>query len=446
MTANTADVLIVGAGAAGLAAAQVLSEAGLRTIIVEARDRIGGRIFTHSEPATNVPIELGAEFIHGRPPELLELIASAKLPLEQTTRRHWFFEAGMLVKSGEFWAQVEQLMERMKGHHSDCSFKEYLDSLPDDETTRRAKAVAALYVEGFHAASLDRIGIKGLVKATEAAEQIDGESSLRLLSGYASLCHWLQEQAASKGASFHLNTVVSALSWREREVEATCKVRAEAVKFSARATVITTPLTLLKTSPRRANSLVFSPALPAAVQRAIDTLEMGDAIRVVILFQHRFWEKLRLPGMADNDDLSDLGFIHFSEATFPTWWTTLPETAPLLVGWVGGPGATALANERDESVLNKAVASLAQIFRLTEAEVRALVTQSFVHNWHTDPFAGGVYAYVPANGLEAQISLAQPVSNTIFFAGEALAVGHIGTVHGAIATGRRAARQILANL
>jgi monoamine oxidase len=92
------------------------------------------------------------------------------------------------------------------------------------------------------------------------------------------------------------------------------------------------------------------------------------------------------------------------------------------------------------------VASLAQIFQLGEREVRALVKESFIHNWHTDPLTGGAYAYVPVNGLDAQINLAQPVANTLFFAGEALAVGHIGTVHGAISTGQRAARQILANL
>ncbi len=436
------DVLIVGAGAAGLAATLDLSAAGLRTITIEARSRIGGRIYTHSAPQ----LELGAEFIHGRPPELLEIIKSAGLPIEQNTQSHWFFEDGLLVKTGNFWAKVEQLMAQLKTHQSDCSFQEFLDSLPGDAASSQTKEVAALYVEGFHAASLERIGIKGLIKDNEGAEEIDGDSSFRLLSGYQSVCHWLQEQAETKGALFHLNTVVNDLRWQKGRVEARCKVGDKEVQFTARATVITVPLTLLQSSHRRPESLLFTPALPANVQRAIDTLEMGDAVRVVLLFHDRFWERLRLPGMTEADDLSNLGFIHYPGVSFPTWWTTLPESEPLLVGWVGGPSVAALANESEESVLEKARSSLARIFQLSEAEVHARIKESFVHNWHNDPFAGGVYCYVPPNGLEAQMSLAKPVANTLFFAGEALAVGHIGTVHGALSTGKDAARQILANL
>jgi len=150
--------------------------------------------------------------------------------------------------------------------------------------------------------------------------------------------------------------------------------------------------------------------------------------------------------MAEHDNLSDLGFLHYAGVSFPTWWTTLPESESLLVGWVGGPGASALTNESEESVLRKAVASLARIFQLGEAEIRAQVKDWFIHNWHKDPFTVGAYCYVPPNGLEAQMSLAQPVAKTLFFAGEALAVGHIGTVHGALSTGKRAAEQVLANL
>ena len=435
-------MLIVGAGAAGLAATHDLSEAGLHTITIEARNRIGGRIFTHSAPQ----LELGAEFIHGRPPELLEIVGLAKLSIEQTTRRHWFFENGVLVKTGDFWDKVERVMDQVDDSAADCSFKEYLESLPDDETLRQAKSVAALYVEGFHAASLDRIGIKGLVKANEAAERIHGETSFRLLSGYESVCSWLQEQAERNGATFHLNTTVTELRWRQGQVEAICKADDAAVKFTARAVVITVPLTLLQTAQRRPESLVFTPALPTEVQRAIDTLEMGDAVRIVLRFHERFWEKLRLPGMTEHDNLSDLGFLHYAGVIFPTWWTTLPESESLLVGWVGGPGAAALTNESEESVLRKAVASLARIFQLSEAEICAQVKDWFIHNWHKDPLTVGAYCYVPPNGLEAQMSLAQPVAKTLFFAGEALAVGHIGTVHGALSSGKRAAQRILANL
>ncbi|HKE58074.1 MAG TPA: NAD(P)/FAD-dependent oxidoreductase, partial [Pyrinomonadaceae bacterium] len=395
LTANNADVLIIGAGAAGLAAAHVLSDAGVRTITLEARDRIGGRIYTHFDPGTKTPIELGAEFIHGRPPDLLELIELARLPIEETAQRHFFFNGGVLIKSGDFWTKVEQLMEQMKQRLSDCSVKQYLDSLPVGEASSQARAIAELYVEGFHGASSDRIGIKGLIKANEAAEGIDGDRMFSLLSGYGSLCRWLQDQSQTKGASFQLNTTVSKLRWRERQVEAVCGAGHAEVNYTGRVAVITVPLPMLQTAHRQSDSLVFTPALPANVQRDIDTLEMGEATRIVFLFHDRFWEQHRLPGMADNDSLSGWSFIHNPDASLPTWWTTPSQHGPLMVGWAGGPGAAALGRQSKETVFEKAVSSLTKIFQLGEGDVRALVKQWFIHNWHTDPLSGGAYAYVP---------------------------------------------------
>ncbi len=91
-----ADVLIVGAGAAGLAAARDLSVAGRQVIVLEARGRIGGRIFTHKDPASPIPIELGAEFVHGKSPALWHLAERAHLKLHETSERHWYFEDGKL--------------------------------------------------------------------------------------------------------------------------------------------------------------------------------------------------------------------------------------------------------------------------------------------------------------------------------------------------------------
>ena len=151
------DILIIGAGASGLAAARDLSTAGAGVVVIEARERIGGRVYTRHEDSSIVPVELGAEFVHGKHPALMEILDSAGAPLCDVTDRHLYFEKGVLSKSHDFWNKLKALMDRMNPQQPDHTFSDFLDSLPDDEEARRAKAAATRYVEGFHAANIERI-------------------------------------------------------------------------------------------------------------------------------------------------------------------------------------------------------------------------------------------------------------------------------------------------
>src|SRR6185436_13278651 len=141
----------------------------------------------------------------------------------------------------------------------------------------------------------------------------------------------------------------------------------------------------------------------------------------------------------------DAGFFHCPDAPLPTWWTRLPLRAPLLVGWAGGPRADRIRTASDDPqfIVDQAIASLARIFNISPNEIANHLVETYFHDWANDPFTRGAYSYVPVNGLEAQHSLSQPVDNKLFFAGEATSVGHIGTVHGAIQSGQRAADEIL---
>ena len=439
----TADVIIVGAGAAGLASAQDLTVAGLRVVVLEARGRIGGRILTLKDQSLPVPVELGAEFVHGKSPELFEIIESAHLPFTEVTDRHWYFENGVLSRSRDFWAKIEQLMEQMKSADPDRSFKDYLDSLPRDPETERAKWMAVRYVEGFHAARIDRIGVRGLIEVNKTAEEIGGYKSFRLRRGYADVSQWLHQEAESRGAVFQLNTVVDVVRWKPGAVEAICRNAGTNLIFSSRRAVITLPLGVLQGGNDQAGVVHFVPELPREKLEAISALAMGHVVRIVLQFRTRFWEELNLPGTGQKEDLSELGFIHYREAPIPTWWTMLPERAPLIVGWVGGPAAERFMSQSQEQVLESALESLSRIFGITENDVRNHLAASFMHDWQTDPFTRGAYSYIPVNGLDAQLTLSQPVDNTLFFAGEATSIGHIGTVHGAIQSGRRAATEVI---
>lgn len=467
------DILIIGAGAAGLSAARQLAKAGKKIKVLEARDRIGGRVYTRRDELT---IELGAEFVHGRHPLMIELLKEFDLPFTDVTERHWYVDEGRIGTSHEFWNKLTALMDLMDEKQPDVSFEQFLNTIPDTEETTRAKSVARLFVEGFHAARVDHIGVRGLIKANKAEDEIDGEHSFRLTGGYGPLMNKLYEDALSSGAEFHLNTVVSQIQWSRDGVEVVCRENNREVTHSAHRAVITLPLGVLQRSTSASNevstgsgnrvsatygtasdseraglstsrdesNLRFVPPLPNEYQTAINALAMGHAIRIALRFREPFWESIKLD---EHHDLKELGFIHCPTAPLPTWWTQLPTHEALLIGWTGGSNAerivSQIKNNFSDEVLSLAVDSLHLILRVPQSEIRNQLVAHHVHDWHNDPFTRGAYAYVPVNALAAQEALSKPIDGVLYFAGEALSVGHIGTVHGALDSGHRAAKDIL---
>jgi len=194
--------------------------------------------------------------------------------------------------------------------------------------------------------------------------------------------------------------------------------------------IVTLPLTLLQSSGEQAARVRFTPALSETVSAA-NRLAMGQVAKVVMRFRDPFWEE-------------DLTFIHSPVESLPTWWTQFPVRAPLLVGWTGGTRAERLSLDSDDALLDHAFESLSHIFRTSKAFLEQSLVDFYTHNWHRDPFSAGAYSYIPVGGLDAQAQLARPLDDTLFFAGEATNTeGHHGTVHGAIATGLRAAREVM---
>lgn len=437
------SVLIIGAGAAGLAAARDLAAAGMAVTILEARDRIGGRVHTIHDESVNLPVELGAEFVHGKHPALFKLLDSSRTAFSDVTERHWYFENGVLSRSHDFWNKLTALFDLMSKEKPDQTFAKFLDSLPDDPETLRAKGVATRYVQGFHAADIKRAGVHGLIAANEAADEIGGDYSFRVVAGYEAVLQRLNEEAKQQGAVVELNTVLSQLHWGTNNVEAICLSGKLEKRFAASQAVITLPLGVLQEKSSTQGAVKFVPALPEEKQHGIQDIPMGHVVRIVLVFRERFWEGLDIAGTGAHEDLSQLGFIHYPGAPIPTWWSLLPLHAPLLVGWTGGPGAEKFAGLSEADLVSEALHSLKEIFAVSETSLRKTLLRSYTHDWNADPFAHGSYAYLPVNGLAAQQELARPVQNTLFFAGEATSVGHIGTVHGAIESGQRAAKEIL---
>jgi predicted NAD/FAD-dependent oxidoreductase len=340
------DIIIIGAGAAGLAAARELSTAGLNVIILEARDRIGGRINTHFD---SWPIELGAEFVHGKAPETLQIAERANLKLQNIPNLHWHLHNGVLTKSTEFWSKVEDAMDEMSRYSGpDQSFAEFLDQYKRKTRVEDIDSIATLYVEGFHAAHADRISVVGLNKTNKAAEEIEDDKQFRVENGYAPIVQSLYRDAVAVGATFHLNTIVEEVKWQRNEVEV---LTSGGDKFKARRSLVTLPLTLLQSSGEQTARVRFTPAIDE-VESAANKLAMGQVVKVVMRFRDSFWEDLSLPDEEDESvDLKDLTFIHTPAESLPTWWTQFPVKAPLLAGWAGGTRADRLSLESDDALL-----------------------------------------------------------------------------------------------
>jgi monoamine oxidase len=188
----------------------------------------------------------------------------------------------------------------------------------------------------------------------------------------------------------------------------------------------------------KSGNVAFSPGLPEK-QNAMSFLEMGPVIRVSLCFQEKFWEH--------DPKIADLSFLFTDDPQFPTWWTTNPLPYPILTGWAAGPNAAAHTGRRKDDIVRSAVQSLARIMKIAEPELRTQMTASFVHDWQADPFSRGAYSYTAVGGMDAAKKLSETVVDTLYFAGEATnGDGYNGTVHGAIATGLRAAKELLQSL
>jgi monoamine oxidase len=433
---NDADILIVGAGAAGLAAARELSFSKLSVVVLEARNRIGGRINTHFDSGFAGPIELGAEFVHGVAPETFKIADRTRVTLLEAPNVHWYFHNAVLSKTNEFWANIEKAMDELADYKGpDEPFAEFLDNYIHRHNLTEARSMATLYVEGFHAAHADRISVKGLIKTNRAAAQIDDERQFRPSSGYVTLAQKLHDEAVEQGASFRFETVVREIAWSAGAVTVTTT---GGEQFKARRLLVTLRLGVLQ-----GDDVSFVPRLRAK-EEAAQSLAMGQVVKVLLRFREPFWEDLSLPlDDGKRENLKDFSFIHAPGEMPPTWWTQLPVRSPLLVGWAGGTRAEELLKVSQDELLDRSLAALSHIFAVSRDFLEDSLVNFYTHNWTKDPFSLGAYSYIPVGGLHAQAELSEPIENTIYFAGEAASTtGHHGTVHGAIQSGLRAAQMI----
>ncbi len=426
------NVIVIGAGVAGLAAGRLLAEAGAKVTVLESRDRIGGRIYTLR--SGDRKFELGAEFVHGLPPELWQLLEEANLRTEELDGRQICYEQGELKNCGSGWEHDLEMLEQLKEWRKrDCPFADFLDQ-QRIEGARREHLVS--YVEGFNAADHRAIGVTALGKQQAAEDEIDGARIFRVCEGYARVPEFLAEKLRSAGGEILLDTHVQSIAWKPGSVAITGSARGKVKRFTANSAVITLPLGVLQQG-----SVQFAPE-PAKILHAAQSLRMGHVRRADLFFRERFWadEKYFL----QHPPFDDLSFLFAFQQIPSTWWTQFPSRNGNLTAWVGGPRADTLAELNAADLSKKICGALSKMFRMDAKQMDALLVECHSHDWQRDPYSLGAYSYVPAGAISAPDEMTQPVEDTLYFAGEHTdTTGHWGTVHAALRSGVRAAKQIL---
>ena len=415
------DVIIIGAGAAGLMAARELRRAGKSVQVVEASDRIGGRVLTLTDTTAGFPVELGAEFIHGEAKETNKLLNEARIAVVPVTGEHVRSRDGAFESQDKIWKRMERVFKRMDAdREEDRSFQDFLDTNPGGPLFKEERELARGFIQGFNGADAWRISEKSLAEQGNPTE--GAAKAKRALTGYGALIDFIAQDVLQDVA---YNELVQRILWEEGHVRVQTKRGAE---YDARACIITVPLPHLQDE-----SIVIEPEI-TATRKAARQLVMGHVARIVVVLKERFWEK----------KAEDLSFVHTPERPFNVWWTMSPVETPVLVGWSGGPPAVEL--NQSGQIEDAAVREMARTFGIKRARAEDLIESMHYHDWSEDPHTKGAYSYVGVGGSDAAERLSRPVRGTLFVAGEATDSANSGTVEGAISSGIRAARQTVKNL
>jgi monoamine oxidase len=414
------DVIIIGAGAAGLIAMQELLEAGYHVGLLEASPIAGGRIATIND-GFEYPVEAGAEFIHGKLPITLKLVKEAGLSYESV-------EGDMIgVKNGQ-WRKEEheehwnEFMKQLHKLKKDVSILQFLEENFSKSEYKDLRQAVQRFSEGFDLADISKASMLSLKDEWKEIEK----KQYRIKGGYTGIINYLLTCCQKYNAAFHFNTCVDKIEYEDQHV---LVYTSGDKKFEADKLMITVSAGVLQSG-----SIQFKPALKDH-SIAIQSLGFGSVIKFLLEFKTNFWR--------DYDDDNDIGFL-LTDEEIPTWWTQLPTDNNLLTGWLGGPKATEKIFETESSLLQTALLSLSSIFRMPPAMLHEELNNYKIINWLTNPYIKGGYSYNTLHSEEAKKILSLPVNNTIYFAGEAIAQGDSqGTVESALKSGSDTAKLLI---
>ncbi|MDB5260655.1 MAG: FAD-dependent oxidoreductase [Candidatus Nomurabacteria bacterium] len=431
---DKSKIVVIGAGASGLMAARELSKLGKKIIVLEARDRVGGRILPLSEEEFGYEAQGGAEFIHGDSPVTKELIKEAGLSIVDMAGGEIFnLRNGELTKSlggptGDpiFLQYKEEIIQKLGEIKEDVPISIFLEKNFKDESYSQLREWVVDMAEGYDVADINKISTFALRDEwLSGGEWKQG----RIKEGYGKLLSYLRSACEKTGVEIILNKKVISVIHGGYGIRVSCE---DGTIFSGDKVIVTVPLPVI-------TSIQFIPEIPKKI-KAISDIGFGSVIKVLIRFKTPWWNN------AWGKDLSKMTFLLLNEE-IRSWWTQYPETHPVLTGWIVGKNTEKYKNAPDAEILNLEIESLSRILKVSEENIRKQIITAKVINWPADPYTLGAYSYATPETLAAIKELTTPLNNKVYFAGEALYTGHdTATVEGALSSGKEVAERILNNI
>ena len=427
-------VAVVGAGAAGLASARRLADAGFPVVVLEARDRIGGRTWSY-DFGGGTTIDLGASWIHGTQPELERLVAELELAtvntdftnmlvhdssggtrqIDRETVTDLQIRFGLNILAAAFSdakVAVQTLIDRM-----------WQDKLLVGYTHEFIQYITTTFFETEFAASSETIPAQAFLELlpppgepTDPGDEL-GVKNTAFPQGYNQITDYL-----ARGLDIRLNTIVRRIDYSGDSVQ----IFTDHERYEADVVIVTVPIGVLK-----AGKIEFSPALPERKQAAIDRMGSGVLNKLYLRFPYVFWE--REPDV--------LGFSRPERGGFAVWHNMEKITGqPILMAFSSGQSAIDIEDLRDPEIIALAMERLRGFYGDGIPEPMDYE----ITRWHSDPFSLGSYSYFAlATEVGDRAILAEPVGNKVLFAGEATIDRAFAQVPGAYMTGLREADRII---
>jgi monoamine oxidase len=420
------DVIVIGAGMSGITAADKLDSEGFDVLVLEARDRTGGRTWTMYWDEAGIPVDMGAGWIHGNNPDnpITQIAEENGIELFETD-----LNSGVLLGADGQWLEDDEYYEVESMY---AEFMEYRWIYA--ETTNQDSSVKAAEDSFVKLKNLSteqqyqlRFMINTALEHEESADAYDlslwtdiGKpiigSEVIFPEGYVQIYDTLDDDLNIK-----LEHVVSKVTYDEQGVTVTT----DKGEFISKYAISTLPMGVLKSG-----DVEFSPPLPADKQKAIDRIGMGAMNKLYLLFDDMFW-----------DDETLLNYV--SPDGSPMWeiFNLNGLGKPILLGFTVGDHTRELEQLSDDEI----IADLMSILEKMYGDETLQPTDYVRTKWSSDPFARGAYSYIGVGATEADYTaLAKPVMNRVFFAGEATYVDYLATVNGAYLSGLREAANISA--
>lgn len=422
-------VLVIGAGISGLAAAKNLSDQGYQVTVLEARDRIGGRVWT-SHVWDDIPVDLGASWIHGTSgnplTDLADQVGAARSTTTNYNNSVVYDTAGELLDSNssqemsELFEQITAIVENDSEEDQTLADVIQASSLWQSLDSRQQQLVLHLInttIEHEFSGSYNELSAYNL----DDAEGYSGGDVI-FPSGYGQLTDFL-----ASGLDIRLNQIVQRISYSAQGVV----VSSSQGEFSADRVVVTLPIGVLK-----AGQVIFEPELPQVKQEAISAMGSGLLNKLFLRFPHTFWE--------NNKEI--INWVSEEHGRWNEWLNVaFYVDKPVLLGFNAADYARKTESWSDEEIVEDAMAVLRTIYGSDTPQPEDWQ----LTRWSQDPFALGSYSFngvfdgVPAS-IESRQALAQSIDQRLFFAGEAASEDFPSTVHGAYQSGLLAAEEIAA--